>query len=122
LPLFQHPVFQHPKWAPFARSVQICAAADVPQSLLLRRAVPEVANAVQNSRDAVLQQGAKHHKSLDGQMKGLTATVNALASGHIQFRMTGVGGFGSIACCPSCRAQTAEQHTAAAEKVSLKSV
>ena len=92
----------------------------MPQSLLLHRAVPEVA--MQNSRDAVLQQGAKHHESLDGQMKGLTATVNALASGHIQFRMTGVGGFGSTACCPSCGAQTAEQHIAAAEKVSLKPI
>jgi hypothetical protein len=94
----------------------------VPQSLLLRRAVPEVANAMQNSRDAVLQQGTKHHESLDGQMKGLTATINALASGHIQFRMTRVGGFGGTACCPSCGAQTAEQHTAAAEKVGLKSI
>ena len=59
-------------------------------------------------------------------MKGLTATVNALASGHIQFRMTGVGGFGGTACCPSCGAQTGEQHTAiaiaTAEKVSLKSI
>jgi hypothetical protein len=96
----------------------------VPQSLLLRRAVPEVANAVQNSRDAVLQQGAKHHESLDGQMKGLAATVNALASGHIQFRMTGVGGFSGTACCSSCGAQTVEQHTAIAiaEKVCLKSI
>jgi hypothetical protein len=122
LPLFRHPVFQHPEWAPFAHSVRICAAADVPQSLLLRRAVPEVANAVQNSRDAVLQQGAKHHESLDSQMKGLTATVNALATGRIQFQMTGVGGFGSTACCPSCGAQKAEQHAATVERASLKSI
>jgi hypothetical protein len=59
-------------------------------------------------------------------MKELTATVNALASGHIQFWMTRVGGFSGTACCPSCRAQTAEQYTATAtatvEKVSFKSI
>ena len=94
LALFTQPVFQTPEWAAFAYSVQLSQKAEEPQSLLLQQAVPELTNVLYSTREAVLQQGTRHHEALRTEIAELKASVNAIASGQIPLQICGIGYFG----------------------------
>ncbi len=94
LALFTQPVFQDPEWAAFASSVQLSQKAEEPQSLLLQRAMPELTNVLYSTREAMLQQEARHHRAICADLAELKASVNAMANGQIPLRICGIGYFG----------------------------
>src|SRR2546429_9919837 len=99
LPLFRQAVFQHPDWEPFAQSIRSADRSlekEQARSVLLQQVLPHVDAAVYSSRDALLHQGAKLDDFVRSELAGIKATVNAMASGQIQFRMTGIGSFGAV--------------------------
>ena len=94
LALFTQLVFQTPEWAAFAYSVQLSQKAEEPQSLPLQRAVPELANVLYSTHEAVLQQETQHHEALCTEIAELRASVNVIAGGQIPLQICGIGYFG----------------------------
>jgi hypothetical protein len=90
LPFFQQPVFQHPDWQPFASAVQLAdtsLAVQQQQATLLQQVLPQVSAAIYNSRDALLQQGARINAAvettLDGRLAKLEGSVNCLINSQL---------------------------------------
>lgn len=85
LPLFQQPVFAHKDWLPFAQPVQLAdtsMAGQQQDATLLQQALPQIPTAIYDSRDAVLQQGARLHSLVSGivhgQLARLEGSVNCI--------------------------------------------
>jgi hypothetical protein len=106
LPLFQHPVFQHPDWLPFASAIQVAdtsLSGQQQHATLLQQVLPQIPAAVYSSCDAVLQQGGRLEGLvriiLDGRMARLEGNVNCLINSQLeaaqqlalQLQLIGVG-------------------------------
>lgn len=90
LPLWQHPVFQHKDWLPFAGQVQLAdiSLARVQQQVtLLQQALPQIPAAIYDCRDALLAQGAKLNgliqSVLDGRLSRVEGTLNCLVQSQL---------------------------------------
>lgn len=83
-------MFQHPDWQPFASAVQLADTSltvQQRQATLLQQVLPQVSAAIYNSRDALLQQGARINAAvettLDGRLAKLEGSVNCLINSQL---------------------------------------
>jgi hypothetical protein len=83
-------VFQHPDWQPFASAIQLADSSltvQQQQATLLQQVLPQVSAAIYNSRDALLQQGARINAAvettLDGRLAKLEGSVNCLINSQL---------------------------------------
>jgi hypothetical protein len=90
LPLWQHLVFQHKDWLPFAGQVQLAdmnLARVQQQATLLQQALPQIPAAIYNCRDALLAQGTKLNSLiqsvLDGRLMRVEGTLNCLVQSQL---------------------------------------
>jgi hypothetical protein len=90
LPLFQQPVFQDPDWLPFASALQLADSSLTGQQrqlTLLQQALPQIPTAIYDTRDAMLQQGARLdglvRTVLDGRLAGIEGNINCLINAQI---------------------------------------
>jgi hypothetical protein len=84
-------VFQHPDWQPFASAVQLADTSltiQQQQATLLQQVLPQISTAIYNSRDVLLQQGARINAAvqttLDGQLAKLEGSVNCLINSQLR--------------------------------------
>jgi hypothetical protein len=95
LPFFAHAPFYGPEWDEFALAVQAdTIGASEPHSLLLQRALPELSNALQSSREALLRNSQRLAARLEGQLQGLQGSLDALLQGRVPLTFTGYFGAG----------------------------
>lgn len=106
LPFFAYAPFHGPEWDEYALRVQTEAAGvSEPHSLLLQRALPELSNVLQSTREAILQSGQRLatrlesqvrglQSSLEGQVQGLKSGLDALVQGQVPITFTGYFGAG----------------------------
>ena len=86
--IFQQPVFSSPEWASYALSIQQAEIADqqAPASLLLQRAMPDLANLVMATQKALLHSGAKHQTQMQvmaAQLSRMEANLGIIMSGRL---------------------------------------
>ena len=83
-------MFQHPDWQPFASAVQLADTSltvQQQQATLLQQVLPQVSAAIYDSRDVLLQQGARINAAveatLDGRLAKLEGSVNCLINSQL---------------------------------------
>jgi len=86
--IFQQPVFSSPEWASYALSIQQAEIADqqAPASLLLQRAMLDLANLVMATQKALLHSGAKHQTQMQvmaAQLSRMEANLDIIMSGRL---------------------------------------
>ena len=85
LPLWQHPVFQHKDWLPFACQLQLADTSltkEQQYATLLQQALPQIPAAIYDCRNTLLVQGAKLsgliQTMMDGRLARVEGTLNCL--------------------------------------------
>jgi hypothetical protein len=93
LPFFAHAPFYGPEWDDFALLVQAEVTGESePPSLLLQRALPELNNALQSSREAILQNSQRLAARLENKIQGLQSSLDALLQGQVPVTFSGYFG------------------------------
>ena len=84
LPLFTHSLFCQADWQSFASAVRLHHENDqVPHSLLLQQAMPEISHVLHGTLEALLHAEEMNRNAIQQQLATLIATVNTLASSDI---------------------------------------
>ena len=117
LPFYAYPPFQGPEWAAFAATVQASAAEEAtePQSLLLQRALPELAKVIESTRSAILQSSQLHASHVQKELQALQGRIDVLLNGQVPITITGfLGGLAKEATAPVSTAPLVPPPTASA--------